>query len=288
MPPGNTVRVVVEEAVRLGRALRGGLPAVLALEEGDPQLAAVARVVESHGAGPAAVTAALTALASYRLAMRGEDWWRCYAEYHSARPPPRDPGEAARLVQGFLNSCPGAAIQREAKARRVARAAEGARAALSRLMKEPHAILESSRWLTEALARALRQEPWRKTIAFAVKMAYYAVRAEAGRVPGPGDAVIPVDVRVSCLTYSSMIVDAPGYRVLLREPEKVIEAWGIVSHESRVPMIHLDSLAWLAGWAPRDLPLGEAREAIRRLLDPHMPGRAETLAALLARRPCRG
>ena len=289
MRPGNTLRVVEERARELAGALEGFLEGILSLEETDPQLHAVARVAGAHGPGYASVTSVLVALVSYRLAMRGEEWWTCYGEFFSTRPAAGDPLEAAARVREFLAHCPGAAAQREARARRVERAARGARGLLARLMEEPTLILDSARPLLEALSKALGQEPYRKTIAFAAKMAYYAARTVAGRVPAPGDAPIPVDLRVSCVTVSSGLVEPPvDYRLLLRRPRLVVDAWGLVSSLSGVPALNLDSLLWLVGWAPRDLPLEEARRVIRERLEPHLPGRARVIALQLARRPCGG
>ncbi len=281
--------VLVEERAReIGRLLSGSLDAVLRLEEGDPQLHAVARVAEARGAGVAAATSSLVALVSYRLTMRGEEWWDCYSRYFTSQPPPGNALEAGRLVAGFLDSCRGSLVQREAKKRRVERASRLAADVVDRLLREPWEVLDSASWLITGYARALGQKPWRKTIVFSAKMAYYSARAGLGeRVPAPRDAPIPVDVRVSCITYTSRMVEAPGYRAILSNPIPAIQAWNIVSEESGIPPLNLDSLAWLTGWLPRDLGWAEALERLTRLFQEYFGDRGVRLAKLLFSRPCR-
>jgi len=282
------VRVDLGRARQLGSLLRraGGVQPVLRLEESDPQLHAVARVA-GVDPGYALLTSVLVALVSYRLAARGEEWWSCYGEYFSERGPVGDPLEAARLVEAFLYDCPAGALQRRAKARRVWRAARGARDALERLAGDPLQILSSGRILLDPLARALGQEPWRKTIVFAVKMAYYTARTQLrDPVPAPLDTPLPVDLRVSCLTVTSGLAPGVSPDRLLRDPRPVLEAWGVVAGESGIPPLNLDSLLWLVGWAARLPDQREAARAIEDRLLPYYGPHASLIARELTRKPC--
>ncbi|WP_062661957.1 N-glycosylase/DNA lyase [Aeropyrum camini] len=107
---------------------RLSLGEVLAFEEqADPQYKLVSRLASEVGPGKAAVAALLTGLASYRLAMRGEEWWLCfYRHMRSSLPRAEGLEGVLRAVEGFLTSCSGAAIGREAKLRRVRKAASAA------------------------------------------------------------------------------------------------------------------------------------------------------------------
>ncbi len=247
--------------------LRGiGLEGILDLEEEDPQFHAVKRVASALGAGNAGVAAVLNAIVSYRLAMRGEDWWECWSEWHSSRSIGCDSIECLAASEiGFLRDCRGSVIQRSAKIRRVGRAASNARSVLEKLRVEPGLVLSSGRWLVEGLARALRAKPWSKTIVFAAKMAYYAARIESPGRPAPRDVEIPVDVRVACFLYSTGIVEAPSYRSLVSQPRIAQEAVRLLAEETGIPPLNLDTLFWLSGWAPRDLELGEANRVFSRL-----------------------
>lgn len=281
-------RVDEEEARRLGALLRRiGLEKILELEEEDPQLHAVRRVSSNHGPGWASVTAALVALVSYRLAMKGEEWWACYGDYFSIGKRGSLP-EACDAVASFLRECRGAVVQREAKEKRVRRACTGARGALEKLYNKPEDILPSASWLTGSLSRALRQEPWRKTIVFSAKMAYYAVRSILNPPPpAPRDVPLPVDVRISCITYSSGLVSAREWRDILRDPRTALEAWRTVSEESGIPQLNIDSLLWMIGSTPRDTASVEkARELIVTRVMPVFGEIAWELASLLVKRPC--
>ncbi len=235
--------------------VRAGLKAVLELELHDPQYRSVERVTRAHGPGTAALLAALNALVSYRLAMKGEEWWECWSQYMASRPI-RSPDEAVRAEAYFLQDCRGSIIGREAKMRRLKRAVSGAWSSLERLYSRPESIFEGGRWLVEALARALGARRWSKTIVFSAKMAYYAVKPLYPARPAPGDVEIPVDVRVACFLYSTGIIEAPSYRDIVRRPSTAQEAVRIISEETRIPPLNLDTIFWRIGWIPRDVPEG--------------------------------
>ncbi|MCE4628001.1 MAG: N-glycosylase/DNA lyase [Desulfurococcales archaeon] len=242
-----------------------GAHGVLCLEEDDPQYWAVLRVSRAHGPGLAAVLAVLNALASYRLAMRGEDWWSCWAEHMERARPAGLPGAVAAEIE-FLDRCRGAAIQREAKKRRVLRAGREARTALQRLLENPLSVLDSAAWLVEALSRALRASPRSKTIVFAAKMAYYAARAAGARRLGPWDVDIPVDVRVACFLYSTGLARARSYRDLVSRPEQAQQAVRRLAAATGIPPINLDTIFWRTGWIPRDLEPVRWEEAALQVL----------------------
>ena len=268
---------------RAARALAEiGLQGVLCLEEHDPQYHAVAHVSQSLGPGPAALLGALNALVSYRLAMRGEDWWWCWAR-SVAQTGARSIEEAVRAEKEFLLTCRGSIVGRDAKLRRLDRALRAKRE-LGLLLEEPTRILQSGAWLVQALSTALGAKPWSKTIVFAAKIAYYAARTAAGPRPAPWDVDIPVDVRVACFLYSTGIVGARSYRDLVRRPRPAQEAVRLLAERSMIPPLNLDTVFWRLGWIPRDLPRSEWPGAVEKVLG----GCAEPgPVAGLFREPCR-
>ena len=276
-------------AERVGEAFRSlGLEAVLRLEEMDPQFTAVSEVARSVGPGPAAVAAMLVALASFRLAMRGEEWWMCFSRlvpgFMGDRPTVESAYEAAKK---FISTCEGGAIGREAKIKRISRAWMGGYTLFRSIAEDPSIIIRDPDGVADRLKRALNERRLTKTVVFAVKMGYYAARYASGRKPLNSTIPIPVDVRVACLTYSSMMVDGPGYRGLVSDPTEAHRAWEIVSEVSGIPQIHLDTVAWLTGWAPRDLPLEEARSRIRDVIERvASPVIASRVASELCLRTC--
>lgn len=245
-----------ERARVIGVVLRELGPApILRLEEFDPQYDAVKSVVNVLGKGGAMVVTLLTAVSTYRLAMRAEEYWRCFSDYLNRKPVSvASVGDAVEAAIGFLKSCPGARIQLDAKIRRVRRAASAAMDPLSLLLKDPSRLVEVHRSLVQRLAKGLGQKPNAKTVVFAVKMAYYAYRERGISELVPIHVPVPVDIRVACSSYSSGLVDAPSYRDIVRDPSPAQEGWSIVSRVSGIPEIHLDALAWSLGAIIRDEP----------------------------------
>ena len=273
----------------VGEALRRlGLDGVLELEEvGDPQLSALRRLAAAVGRGAAAAYALAVALVSYRLAMRGEDWWRCAADWLSSVPPSR-PEDVVDNVVRFLEECRGAALGRDQKIGRLKKLRVRGLAILRELMEDPDAVTRDADGLLERLSKAMDEPAGRKTVTFAIKMAYYASRPPGSRVPLRHGVPLPVDVRVACVTASSGIASSVrDYREIVRSPRPAQEAWAAVSRLSGIPTPHIDSVLWLTGWAPRDLGQERAREAIRGLLARVTDGAtAELVARELTYRPC--
>jgi DNA-(apurinic or apyrimidinic site) lyase len=258
-----------ERARVIGRVVEElGPGPILRLEEADPQYAAVKSVAEALGKGPAMVVALLTALSTYRLTMMAEDYWRCFSSFILKESSTvTRVSDAVELAARFLRSCPGARMQLDAKIRRVKKAASAALDLLSLLIEDPDKLVEVYKDLTWRLARGLGQRPNAKTIAFAVKMAYYAYRERGLVEPVPISIPIPVDVRVACSSYSSGLVDAPSYREIVRDPAPAQEGWALVSRVSGIPEVHLDALAWSLGAIARDdpTPAASMEQLLRRV-----------------------
>jgi len=262
-----------ERAAFIGGLLRNfGLDFFLKLEEGDPQYSAVRGIVESLGGGPSLVAVILVSLVTYRLPMRGEDWWRCAEDYVGAQGRPGDSvGGLLEAVRSFVRLCGGGlASKRLMRLEKVARSSQ-LQALLGRLVEDPMAYPRLARKLWEKLSEALSQPPNAKTIVFSLKMAYYAYRIAGGDPQEISSLSIPmpIDSRIACLTYSSGLCDVVGgdYRVLISRPGDAQRVWDSVSEASRISTIHLDALAWRLGWIPRDSrSLNEARRRAYELL----------------------
>ncbi|MEN2999729.1 MAG: N-glycosylase/DNA lyase [Acidilobaceae archaeon] len=254
----------VEQVAELLR--RVGREKIMRLEEiMDPQFEAMQRLASARGEGIAAVYAVLVSLASYRLTMRGEEWWSCLADF-AVRRDERSVMGITREVEEFLRSCKGAALSREAKIERVRRAASAARPQLEKLLANPGTLYESPEELLRALSKALGAESWRKTLVFTVKMAYYATRRRGEDKVLGYELPLPVDSRVACATYSSELVQARSFREIMSKQRPAQQAWLEVSRRAGIPSVNLDTLLWLTGWAPRDLELHKAHEEVARIL----------------------
>ncbi len=280
-----------ERARELGALISLVNGAIYEIEEDDPQFSAVRSIVEELGPARAFVVVLLIALVSYRLPVRGEEWWSCLARLAEEEPPGSlEPGDVEGFIEKFLKVC-GRGSMLAQRMRRVRRALRGAGGLIFMVAADIKSFPGSLGKLQLSLARALGQRPDAKTIAFSVKMGYYVARA-AGIDPDSlrGTATpMPVDSRVACLTYSSRLCDAPSYEKLVSHPRQAQRVWEIVAGESKISTIHLDALAWRLGWIPRDThSLDEARVKAREFLSRYVErDLAAKLAAELITRLCK-
>ena len=264
-----------------------GMDSVFKIEEKlDPQYPAVRGLAMELGQGVAVVYAVLVALVSYRLAMKGEEWWQCFYDMLSGRR-----GDSVReLVDNvvwFLESCEGAAIRRDAKIARVKTVYRRARRLLEKLLVDPEVVLREPDMVAERLARALQVEVWRKTIVFSVKMAYYALGGPSRRIKLKSTIPIPVDVRVACISYTSGVVTARSPEEILRYPKTTQDAWDMVAEFSGIPPLHIDSVIWTIGGGLKGLDLNEARRKIVSILSPVIGiGNSLLIAGEMVWRPC--
>ncbi len=255
-------------------------------EEADPQYKAAQRIAGRLGRGNAVVAVMLVALVSYRLAMKGEEWWSCLAS-HAGSWRIESLDDVYRGVRSFLEECPGAALAREAKARRLERAFKEGRSLWMELQARPGLVRREPGRIAGSLARVLGQEPWRKTIVFSVKMGVYAARPPGDRRPVASGVPLPVDTRVACVSYSSGITSMSPSRIM-QKPRPVVDAWRRVEEASGIPALHIDTILWLAGDRIRGRSVAEARRMVSSMLAPYLGLVAYKIAQELAWRPCGG
>jgi DNA-(apurinic or apyrimidinic site) lyase len=243
---------------------------ILELEEKlDPQFKALKKLSLAVGTGWASVYALLVSLISYKLSMRGEEWWECAASLISSRRKARPPyglNEVVDDVLWFIDNCRGSILAREARKKRVQQVYIGSRKILEVLASNPEYFYSNAETIVKTLARTLGVEDWRKTVVFTAKMVYYAIREPGDRRLVNIEIPIPVDTRVACASYSSMVVEASNYMEIVRNPRVAQEAWSKISKKTGIPVLNLDSLLWLTGWTPRDLSLEEARRKVEDIL----------------------
>lgn len=268
-----------------------GFEPIHRMELDDPQYKAMRKLSESIGAGPAMVVAVTAALVSYRLPMRGEEWWAVIADAAS-RERPRKIEDVLNTVKTLLENLRVPLI-RQKKMRLERLSSSPAARVLESLASRPRDFPSIAPTLIEVLSKVLRQKPYAKTLTFAIKMAYYvykaAVLAEAPTPLKGIDIPMPIDSRVACLTMSSSLCDSGSIQEIISNPAPAQDAWRIVAATSGIPSLHLDALAWRLGWIPRDLDsIRGAREAALRLLSRYYRlGHAKRLAEELIQRLCR-
>ncbi|MEZ0394222.1 MAG: N-glycosylase/DNA lyase [Desulfurococcaceae archaeon] len=258
-------RVDRARCLELARIISDARGVIDELIELDPQMVAVRGLVARLGSwGAIAVVA--NALVSYNLSCRGEDYWLEFSRELAAE----GPGDVRRAHAAFLRASRCNRLGLEAKLRRLEKfyGSDPAR----KLAEDPLAYCGRLGELRDEVARALGSSPGSKTIAFAAKMYYYALRALEGAraddcLEFPGE--MPVDRRNALLSAASCIVVCQAdlgecAEHLLRERSTAAEAWREVCAASGIPCAKLDTLTWLAVGALRDSGF-DARRAAERL-----------------------
>ncbi len=234
------------------------------IEAQDPQYRSVRRLYHCRGLNNTALLVVLNALVSYRLTMKGEEWWNCWADYHSQR----DSNTIEELVNDevdFLEDCRGSIVQRIAKINRIMKLYKEGSRIIHKIYGDPYSILPSGRWLVKDLSLIYNTRPTSKTIVFSVKMLYYVLKADGYPGMAPIDIDIPVDVRVACFLYSTGIVATESYRQLVNQPTIAQKAVRLLAERLGVPPLNLDSLLWRTGWIPRDEPISRWSVSLREI-----------------------
>lgn len=264
------MRIIRERILKISDIIKElGSDTILKIEEEDPQYLSISRLRESKGMGNALVLSILIALVSYRLSMRGENWWACFSEYFSSRSL-EHPNIVVNEAINFLNYCKGARVQRDVKKRRILKVWNGCKLIFEKLLMSPESFVRVYKDLLLCESKMLSQKPNAKTLVFSIKMGYYAVRHMISLPARQIDIDIPVDIRVACLTYSSGMIKSHSFRDLLRRPEDTRSVWREVSRNSKIPLIHLDALVWRIGGIPQNKNLLKAREEIFNFLKPYV------------------
>ncbi|MGC9183007.1 N-glycosylase/DNA lyase [Caldisphaera sp.] len=256
-----------ERIIKVSNSIKNfGLDNILLLEERvDPQFDYIQRLKMKVGKGYATLYSLIVSLVSYKLAMKGEEWWQCFSNYLSDKEIPKNVDEAIKNVIDFMKDCKGSIIGQKYKLKRIEKISKS-KELLNAIVNNPEIVLEKPEEIMKKIASSLGTEEWKKTITFSIKMAYYAVKNKGEIKPLLINIPMPIDIRISCLTYTSGIVESESFKEILKNPKIAIKAWDMVSELSEVPQIHLDSLLWVIGWAPRELEISEARKKVIEFL----------------------
>jgi len=237
------IRVNVARVQDLAIAVNSlGREKVLLFEDIDPQYKAIKRVVEiCEGYAPLLVV--LNALVSYRLSMRGEDYWTRFSDYVIQYC--TDMGltlSADEIVRKFIERFNRVMLRQK----------------LSRVFKVVRCkgILEAIELLPltdvwKRLSQCLNTNPSSKTVVFAIKMLYYTRKALGEKVNVPIEIPIPVDSRVALVTYLSGALEVRGVginrKLLLKYSNAIRNVWSEVARLSGIPPLNLDAMVWYFG-----------------------------------------
>ncbi|MEO3992748.1 MAG: N-glycosylase/DNA lyase [Desulfurococcaceae archaeon TW002] len=194
--------------------------------------------------------AAINSLVSYMLSMKGEEFWNLFTDFTMSRcSEVRDLRGAVELVKEFTRNYNklylGVKMKRLDKVLKCADAFKSLR------------LGQIKEYLSK-LSLCIDAEKESKTVVFSVKMAYYVLRSTKADA-NLSKISIPVDRRVALVTLTSGLLSPTRRTIktfielenlaeeLLKHPKNVRIVWDIVSEESGIPALLIDTPLWLIG-----------------------------------------
>ena len=236
-----------ERIYPIAKTIAKNLDFIDLLEERDFQYAAVKKILLlTNDLIDAAYVIVGTASVSYMLSMKGEKHWLLLVDYAK-----KMPGHSATaILWKFVEESPSLTRFRSNKLKRIRKLQEN----YSIFRQEFDTFVKDFNSLRKYLASTYRAGVDDKTIVFAVKMFYYVLKAYNIKTRIPFDIPIPVDHRISLVSLTSGLIEAPvedysKYANVLRTKysKLVRSAWGEVSRQSQIPALRIDSPLWIIG-----------------------------------------
>ncbi len=189
---------------------------ILQIEKNDPQFKALKELSKKKDTPEFFRLVLSNALMSYQLGMKGEEYWKKFSEFFAESSEDDFEDFIKRYNKRFL----------KAKLKRLKKVQEVVK---STLQSEADVKFWASnlKLLVKTLAERLNQAEDAKTVVFAAKMFIYAYRAKFGEnLMSPMGIMIPIDVRISKISKDK-------------------EFWKRLERETKVPLLHIDSIFWL-------------------------------------------
>ncbi|MGB9709547.1 N-glycosylase/DNA lyase [Infirmifilum uzonense] len=211
----------------------------------DPQYESVSEIVRKMGYVEGSLYVIGVALISYMLSSRGEEHWRIASKYAE--------GGCIKALQEFVTKSPSINWLRDQRKKRVELYVSKALPSLREQLQKNEVDLDT---IHLELARLLKARKEDKTVVFAIKMLYYSLLSSGKGFHGGIDIPIPVDYRVSLVSFTSGLFRGwscgEDLRRLAREArtrqkETIIRLWKIVAEVAGKPPFLLDSIVWVTG-----------------------------------------
>ncbi len=211
----------------------------------DPQFVAIKSLVDAID-GDAAIPVVLNALISYRLGIRGEEYWLRFSEFFKIRDSKPLDSKFEEFLR-YVRSTWGL----EQKINRVRKALTSS--VIKSLSRDPYVYCSDLEELVKSLSKHLRVEESSKTMVFTAKMYGYLCIASGRRVDFSG-IDMPVDYRNALLAITSCLVEIEACRDVSycakmltsgKASSVVRRAWGEVCNLLKTPCLLLDTFTWL-------------------------------------------
>ncbi|WP_457568562.1 N-glycosylase/DNA lyase [Desulfurobacterium sp.] len=193
---------------------------IVNLEKNDPQFKALSRLFEKYKANPVLFVklVVINALLSYQLPMKGEYYWKNFADFFSTC---KDINDFPEFLKRNNYRLLKVRLKRFEKARKAVNE-------IFRSEKDIKDAMKNLKGLVEKLSKAMNQKRDAKTIVFAVKMFIYACRIMYNEnITAPPGIFIPLDSRIRSISENR-------------------EFWKKLEKETGIPLIHIDAVLWLS------------------------------------------
>ena len=211
---------------------------LITLHYKDPQFTAIKKLVEIHGCSGTALLVLLNSIVSYQLTMIGEEYWKRFSEFFSAK--------KSIQIEDFkvflLRNNPKQVDQKYNRIRKLW-ISDLSGEILENGLKYCSRLVE----LARILANVLNTDEYSKTIVFAVKMYGYLCEI-CGLMPNYTGISIPVDYRNTLLALTSCIVSTSrinAVKIVSSNADIVQRVLVKLCNSIQIPCPILDTFTWL-------------------------------------------
>jgi len=173
----------------------------------------------------------LNAINAFKLKYKGEEFWKVFSEYFSAK-------KEEKYYLDFLKEHNNILLQVKIKRYKKVRDF------VNNLKYEDFLNLKN---FVTSLAKVLNQKLSDKTIVFTAKMVGYGLRIIGNKLIFPMEIDIPIDVRISKISSDKNF-------------------WRKLSEETKIPQLHIDSLIWVTlNLDVESIKENELKEKVKKL-----------------------
>ncbi|MET1159656.1 MAG: N-glycosylase/DNA lyase [Thermoprotei archaeon] len=237
------LKIEMDRVFELGKAFSVVKPYIPYIHVIDPQYWSIKRVIEVNS-DTGVLLVVGNSIVSYRLMLRGEDYWNIFAEYANRF------GEIDKYLDWFAEFLK--KYNRIRFADKMSRVRKLYNSILFRnLSSKPYTYCDNLSEFNRILANTLKSELSAKTIVFTTKMYYYACLASGTATLMDFDIEFPVDRRNAALTVHTCMVKCTNSYLkcidllMSRYRNVVISVWKIVSKTSGIPPLIIDTFTWI-------------------------------------------
>lgn len=223
-----------------------GIENVSTFENIDPQYLSIMEAIAMCKSDNLIYAFYINALVTYKLKTKGEYFWKKFTEFIVENCDKlKDVQQLLNLIKEFTYRYNNYAYENK----------------LKRIMKIGNCLdvldyttsthyLELARKTSECLKISYKY----KTVVFSIKIVYYFHKAQGMRSILPFELPIPVDRRVTYISFTSGMIDVVHQTLnkdmvslIMKKADVIRDAWNSVATISHIPPLHIDAVLWYLG-----------------------------------------